>query len=150
MMFVCEARFQNPDPDDPDYSWLQIQFYAFTPRNTQEGTDGIPNHRLFLRKNLRTNRFELVRQFQVHSKSTAGPFTMTTNIETGREEVALSLTSLHDSLLAGDDEYFRMFGKRDLQDGMCVHRWPYKDELCPYRSKLRRAVRALRDIFLTT
>jgi len=127
-MYVCATRFQTPDPDNPDYSLLEVQFYAWTSKNSQEGTEGLPDHALFLRKNLKTNRFELVREFH-----DAG-LTMFAHEKSGHDEVAF-VGGLHDALKGGDREYARIFGKRGLDDGMCVHRRPYRDESCPFPRK---------------
>jgi len=130
-MYVCATRFQTPDPDNPDYSLLEVQFYAWTPRNTQEGTEGLPDHALCLRKNLKTNRFELVREFQAPVKAKLGLLTMFTHKKSGHEEVVF-VGGLHDALRAGDRDYARIFGKRGLDDGVCVHRWPYGDGSCRF------------------
>ena len=132
-MYVCASRFKEPDPDNPDYSLLEVQFYAWTPRRPQDGTDGVPEHGLFLRKNITTGKFELVREYDGPVQSRyEGQLRAFTHVESGSIHEVIFAGGLHQALLAGNAEYARIFGRRDLDDGMCVHRWPYRDELCPY------------------
>jgi hypothetical protein len=134
-MYVCALRFEDPDPDNPGYSLLEVQFYAWTARRSQR-MEGIPEHGLYLRKNMKTGKFELVREYD-------GPVRflyedqprMLLHVEPGTVNEVIFAGELHDALQMGDQEYARFFGRRDLVDGMCIHRRPYRDDLCPVNSK---------------
>ena len=134
-MYVCAIRFEEPDPDDPDYSLLEVQFYAWTARRSQRA-EGIPEHGLYLRKNLKIGKYELVREYDgpVSFRCDEQP-RMLTHVEAGEVLEVVYTGNLHETLRAGDAEYARIFGRRDLDDGMCVHKWPYRDELCPVSRK---------------
>ena len=55
-MIVCGSEFVIEDPADPGYSLMEVDFYAWIPRKYSVVE---PNHRLSLRKNLRTGEYEL-------------------------------------------------------------------------------------------
>jgi hypothetical protein len=59
-MIVCETYFEDPDPKRPSYSAAELDFYSHTPFDTREK---VPNHRLSLRKNLRTGQYEAFRVY---------------------------------------------------------------------------------------
>ena len=134
-MYVCALRFEEPDPDDPGYSLLEVQFYAWTARRSQR-VEGIPEHGLYLRKNLKTGKFELVREYDgpVRFRYDYQP-RMLMQVEHGMVNEVIFTGGLHEGLQAGDYEYTRFFGRRDLVDGMCMHLRPYRDDLCPVSSK---------------
>ena len=130
-MFVCALRFKEPDPDSPGYSLLEVQFFSWTANRSDKS--GVPEHGLYLRKNLRSGKYELVREYDgpVQSRNELWPRAFT-HVEFSQTHEVVFAGGLHDALRAGDAEYARIFGRWDLDDGMCVHRWPYRDELCPY------------------
>jgi hypothetical protein len=61
-MIICELAFNEPDPKTPEYSLYEIELYSYIPYVSQQ-KHNMKNHSLTLRKNLRTNMFELVRHY---------------------------------------------------------------------------------------
>jgi len=59
-MIICEAEFETPDPKNPDFSMTEVDYYAWIPYDM--ATPETPNHRLSLRKNLKTGEYELYRR----------------------------------------------------------------------------------------
>lgn len=104
------------------HSLSELQFYAFTPRSSQEGTEGVPNHCLIMRKNLNTERFEVARLFAIPIKRHRHGWLFHTNIQTGAHEVAFE-GNFADALKFGDAEYYRAFGHK-LENIVCEHEWP--------------------------
>jgi hypothetical protein len=96
-MIVCEESFKGVNPNNSKYANYEIDFYAWIPPG--EGID----HRLSLRKNLGTGRFEIYR-----------------NYINGGAEIVFS-GSLHEGLKVGDRETMKIFGF-DPKDEACHHR----------------------------
>ncbi len=61
-MLACESEFETGDCNNPGYSLCEYDIYGWVPRDKQEST-GIGNHRLSVRKNLKTGEFELYRNY---------------------------------------------------------------------------------------
>jgi hypothetical protein len=59
-IIICEFGFEDPDNKNPNYSFHEVDFYAFIPYQKQKEY-GIKSHRLSLRKNLKTKKFEIYR-----------------------------------------------------------------------------------------
>ena len=59
-MIVCESEFVVEDLADPGYSLMEVDFYAWIPRRFWVVE---PNHRLSLRKNLKTGEYELYKLY---------------------------------------------------------------------------------------
>ena len=59
-MIVCEYTFTREDPNDENYSMHEVDCYIYVPLPKRNGGE---NHRLFLRKNLITEEYELCRSF---------------------------------------------------------------------------------------
>jgi hypothetical protein len=53
---ICPLGFAEPDTKRPQYSFREVDIYAWIPFGSH-----LPNHRLSLRKNLKTGKFELYR-----------------------------------------------------------------------------------------
>lgn len=62
-MPVCamEMDDRGPNPDNPNYAWWEWDFYHGIP--VEKETERTPNHRLSLRKNLKTGKFEVYRHY---------------------------------------------------------------------------------------
>lgn len=88
---------------------MEPNFYVWIPA---EKEPKFGNHRLTLRKNMDTGKFEVYRSFRNGTEDV---------IYEGRFEAALK---------AGCVEY-RKFHGRDLNDKACRHRKPNVDRLCP-------------------
>jgi len=106
-MIICELEFEKPDPKNPDYSLLEVDYYAWIPKNNH-----IVSHRLSLRKNLKTGKFEVYRFFYTRRI----------------EEVAFE-GSFEEALKFADAEYEKWHGKKE-SDKVCQHRYPYKSLSC--------------------
>ena len=59
-MIICEYEFERPDPKNPQYSLVEVDIYGWIPRDFWSE---IRDHRLSLRKNLKTGKFELYRHY---------------------------------------------------------------------------------------
>ena len=59
-MKICEYEFEREDPNNKGYSLTEVDTYAWIPERM-----GIQSHRLSLRKNLTTGRFEVYRHYNV-------------------------------------------------------------------------------------
>jgi len=59
-IIICEKGFSDPDPKNPKYSMREVDFYAFVPFVKQREYN-VRSHRLSLRKNLETKKFEVYR-----------------------------------------------------------------------------------------
>jgi hypothetical protein len=106
---VCELRFNTPDPRNPDYSLLEVDAYARIPAAEHE-----LQHRLTLRKNLSTGKFEALRHFW-----------------SGREEIAFE-GSFEDALRFINREKERWWESREPEEP-CRHQPPESDPFCPIR-----------------
>jgi hypothetical protein len=56
-MIICEWDFNDPDPQNPNYSAYEVDYYMWIPGR------GINDHRLSLRKNLKSGKYEVYRHF---------------------------------------------------------------------------------------
>ena len=125
-MNVCPREFDAPDPRDPSYSMTEIDFYAATPPRLH---DPMPNHRLSLRRNLVTGRYEVYRQY-VNTVEARGvlagqSFTLVTTRDGDLEEVALETADLGEALKFADEECVKRFGGGSWDDRVCDgHRLP--------------------------
>lgn len=59
-MIVCEYEFVNEDKNHLGYSMTEIDFYAWIPGKFHKEYG---NHRLTMWKNLKTNKYELIKVF---------------------------------------------------------------------------------------
>jgi len=102
-IIICEAEFRKPDPDRPEVSLTEIDYYAWIPY--QKRSKDLPNHSLSLRKNMETGEFEVYRDFV-----------------RGGEKVVFS-GSLEGAVHFANREYERMFGD-PMNDKVCQHEPP--------------------------
>ena len=119
-MNICPKQFDQPDPEDPTYSMDEIDWYASTPL-IHHGA--MPNHRLSLRKNLVTGKYEVYRQFVntiIARGALAGqPYTLITNRDGELEEIALETVSLEEAIKFAGDEAHRYYGGKGWNDRVC-------------------------------
>jgi hypothetical protein len=105
-MIICPYEFNNPDPDDPTYSMLEVDYYAWTP---VRGHSPMPNHRLSLRKNLVTNTYEVYRQYvqaQAARLFLGGQSGVLITMKEGKyEEIALSTKDIKEAVRFANSEY---------------------------------------------
>ena len=124
-MNVCPREFDLPDPADPSYSMSEIDFYASTSPRLHAH---MPNHRLSLRRNLVTGRYEVYRQFveavEARGVLAGQSFTLITTRDGELEEVALETTDLGEALRFADEEALKL-GGGSWNDRVCDgHRLP--------------------------
>lgn len=82
-MIICELGFDDPDAQNPNYSNREVDYYAWIPHQFQRT---VGNHRLSLRKNLKTDLFEVYRHFHFEEKDEvvyAGKFKGALEVATG-------------------------------------------------------------------
>jgi hypothetical protein len=119
-MIICELGFNDPDPKKPKYSMREIDFYAFIPYDVQQKLH-VKSHRLSLRRNLETGRFEVYRYYYIQEN----------------EEVAFS-GSFEEALEFANREankYWGHLGRRET-DKPCKHKHPQIDLFfCPKAKK---------------
>lgn len=113
-MYVCEHEFREPDPREPQYSLVNIDFYAWIPPEAQRR---VKNHLLSLRKNLSTGEYEV---FRVYSDRTV--------------QVIHRSKTLGEILLKANEEWNKFHegwgGHRD-PDEVCEHKPPRISLSCP-------------------
>jgi len=131
-MFVCESEFQIADPKNPDYSMTEVDFYSHIPY----GFD-FPQHRLSLRKNLKTEEYEAVRAFQTRTvtikHSQFASVLVDSGTYTGQETVAFRDRSLAKVLAFLNGEVKKFWGKVHgtwEPDELCEHKPPKKNSFC--------------------
>jgi hypothetical protein len=114
-MIICELGFEDPDPKNPNLSFREVDFYAFIPLSAQQRYK-VKNHRLSLRKNLATGKFEIYRAYMDET-----------------EEVVFT-GSLREALEYANkcwNKYWGHLGKRE-KDKPCKHKFPQIDTFfCP-------------------
>jgi len=106
--YVCEHEFDTPDPRNPEYSMTEYDVYAHIPYRMDTMID---NHRLTLRKNLKTGQFEVYRHYL---------FTVGTR-QQGEEEVVFT-GSFEDALKFITQEHNKYWGRFTwIQFRACRH-----------------------------
>lgn len=141
-LFICEFEFDQPDTKNPNYSMCEVDYYAHIPFPKQSE---IPNHRLSLRKNLKTGKFEIYRHFVgTLVRPAFKDATMITDVDLKQEEVAFA-GSFEDALRFGNREVGRLWGEDREPDEPCQHSYPNKATFCrhfpPYKEPLHKGVR---------
>jgi len=127
-MIICEHEFDLPDGDNPNYSMGEVDYYSHLPY----GSD-FPQHRLSLRKNLKTGQFEVYRRFSQTRLVSRKSLTMITQDDKGTEEVAFSgsLQEAIDFATAETNKFWaKVFGKEREIDQICQHGYPVKATFC--------------------
>jgi hypothetical protein len=123
-LIVCEAEFEDPDPENPDYSFTEIDFYGWIPPDS-----GFPNHRLSLRKNLRTGEYEVYRAYSAPKLIARGGVIIITDEPLGKEEVVFRSKSLKEALEFARAEVIRFHGDSEEFE-VCTHRYPKRSSYC--------------------
>jgi hypothetical protein len=130
-VIVCETEFEKPDPQNPDYSLVEVDFYAWIPWEAQEKY-GVENHRLSLRKNLKTGEYEVYRAYMERKLIARRGLVVITNEPMETEEVVFRSKSLKEALAFANAEVRKYHG-HDEKDEVCTHKWPKKALLCRVR-----------------
>jgi len=123
-MIICEYDFEQPDHVCPDYSFAEVDYYAWIPADM-----GIANHRLSLRKNLKTKEYEVYRRFSQKRLVSRKRLTMITSDDTGQEEIAFKSSSLEKAVEFACGEYEKYHGDR-MGDKVCQHKSPVIGSFC--------------------
>jgi len=118
-LYICEYEFNSPDKDNPKYSFHEIDFYAWIPYDKE--TPRIPNHRLSLRKNLETNRYEVYRFYFRRTMTITDQFILETGEPMGKEEVAFSSENLQEAIVFARNEIKR-YHNHDDDIRPCEHK----------------------------
>jgi len=124
-MTICELMFNAPDPENPDYSLHEVDYFAWVPAGSP-----VPNHRLSLRKNLINGAFEVYRRYYERRTIVTPSMTILTSDDTGMEEVVFS-GGFEEALRFADAEYEKFHGKKE-PDKPCRHSYPQKALTCYY------------------
>ena len=126
-MIICEKEFERPDRDNPNYSMCEVDYYAWIP----QGSD-LQNHRLSLRKNLRTGEFEVYRCFSETRLVSRKGLTVITGDDTGQEEIAFKSKNLGEAIYFADGEWNKYHGQEAPKepDKVCQHKYPVKAMFC--------------------
>jgi len=91
-----EEEFSIPDPTNQDYSLLEIDVYGWVPKEKGK------NHRLSLRKNLKTGKFEVYRYYIGWARNYIHG--------TKPEEVAFTSSSLSECIKFAEKEWQKYHG----------------------------------------
>ena len=125
-MLICELCFDRPDRGNPKYSQHETDYYAWIPTNR-----AVPNHRLSLRKNLVSGKFEVYRRFFQRRVVVTADFILATGDDIGLEGVAFE-GRFEDALRFADSEYVRWHGSEGHDfDKPCEHSYPNIALSCP-------------------
>lgn len=127
-MIICESNFEMRDSKNPNLSMTEIDYYAWIPA----GSD-LPNHRLSLRKNLRTGEYEVYRRFYETKLTSRKQLTVIKGEDTGKEEVTVHSKNLAEAIKFACNEYRKYHGDR-LDDQVCQHRYPVKSRWCEVKA----------------
>ena len=118
-MIICGYEFERTDPRNPCYSLAEVDIYGWIP---EEFWSEIRDHRLSLRKNLKTGGFELYRYYYAD----------------GSGEVIFT-GSLEECLSRAEAEW-RLFhfgwSRVEARFKPCRHRPPDISSLCPMQNPL--------------
>ena len=123
-MFVCESEFTQPDRENVNFSFGELDFYSWIPQSRGES-----NHRLSLRKNLVTDKYEVYRAFAVTVTRNSSTVLMLSTQEYGKVAVVFVSDSLQEALDFGDGEVQR-FHDHNPHDKVCTHEYPNRATLC--------------------
>jgi len=126
-MIICEYEFLTPDPKNPNYSLCEVDFYAWIPPDS-----GFPNHRLSLRKNLKTGEYEVYRRYHQRVVAMKRGLFMETHKDLGIEEVAFKSKSLEEAIIFANKEVRRFHkpSEGEWEDKVCQHKYPVKSTFC--------------------
>jgi len=108
-MIICEHIFNRLDPKNPSYSHTEWDFYAWIPAKSD-----LPDHRLTLRKNMKTGEYEVYRYFN----------------DTKVVKVVLKTQSFEEAIRFADEQRRRFHGHWEPSQ-VCQHKPPVKAVYCP-------------------
>jgi len=135
-MIICEYGFEAEDSNNPGYSILEVDYYAWIPSAMRKT---MPNHRLSLRKNLKTNEYEVYRHFVRAIQGMlilGGKFTpkVRTHISARtQDEIAFKSKSLQDAVSFANSKWNKYHATKDykrMDDEVCIHKPPVLHWMC--------------------
>lgn len=134
-MIICETEFETPDPDDPAIALCEVDYYAWIPR-----TQGIPNHRLSLRKRLTSGQYEVYRRFAYTvigeiQDWTEGSSKIIQHKDTGYEQIIFTTDSLQEAVDFANAEAKKYHGPEVGNDRVCTHSYPNRALGCKVRGE---------------
>lgn len=129
-MIICEHQFTQPKKENSDYSQHEVDFYV----GVLPG-EGLPFHRLSLRKNLGTGYFEVYRYYFHRQRVTLNGILDDTDPLLFKEEVVYSNPELRWALDFANGECNKLPGYR-RHDWVCRHVSPIKSFGCPGEKKI--------------
>lgn len=112
-MIVCEY-FEREDPNHKGYSLVEIDMYAWIP----EGME-MQSHRLSLRKNLITGKFEVYRRYNIITTLNEPDILVQTFVDTKQEEVVCT-GDLKNALEVANREDKKYWNSKDV-NVVCNH-----------------------------
>lgn len=115
-MIICEFSFYIQDPKNLDYAMGEVDIYGSIPPGRDK-----PNHRLSIRKNLKTGEFEAYRHYHKPALKI---------LEGVKESVAFHSSSLEEVVEFTNGEVRRLHGGLLLQDQVCIHHAAKGAEFC--------------------
>jgi len=127
-MIICEFAFDHPDPHNSKYSCLEVDYYPWI-----NPTPKMPSHRLSLRKNLETGKFEVYRRLNYRQLSIFPGFTAITHYYKSILPILVFSGGFEDALDFGNNEWERWHGEDHDIDRPCLHQPPYQTLDCPKR-----------------
>jgi len=130
-LIICSSQFDHPDPENPNYSMDEVDYYSWIPSDKQ--TVRIPNHRLSLRKNLVSSQYEVYRKYYETPQSLVfrgKDFTMVTTGKESIDEEVVFKGSLEEAIRFADNEWHRYHGEGKERDEVCQHKYPKRSLGC--------------------
>ena len=134
-MIICEYGFDDEDSSNPGYSMLEVDYYAWIPSAMRKT---IPNHRLSLRKNLKTNEYEVYRHFVRAIQGMmifGGKFTpkVRTHVSARTQDEMAFKGTLQGAVDFANSEWNKYHGRPKYQrddDRVCIHKPPVLHWMC--------------------
>jgi len=118
-LIICETEFETEDPNT-GYSRTEIDYYSHIPFFC---LGDVRQHRLTLRKNLRTNEYEVIRVYKEWTLTSRESLTIISGREVGRVEVVFKSQSLQEAVEFANEETRKYWGSRE-PDVVCEHKPP--------------------------
>ena len=117
-MYICEFGFDHEDPNKKGYSLRELDFYMWFPGRVKHPER---DQRLSMRKNFKTQKFELYRFFFISK----------------HEEIVLATKDLQEILNEANKIWNSSHGKWSKEsrerDKVCKHVNPEIDSICKFK-----------------
>ena len=103
----------------------EVDYYAWIPAGSH-----LQNHRLSLRKNLKTGKYEVYRRFFSRYTAARRGLVISTGVDMHCENVVFSGESLEEAIDFAHKECVKFHGKSNRKDEVCQHEYPTKATRC--------------------